>query len=81
MQITREIWREKMAGEQMQRIRQRISELLETPEGREIYRKALAKWDKRLAPLIEANRNAGRITGDDLNIRVGPCAEIFKHKE
>lgn len=47
--------------------------LLDTPEAREIYRKALKKWHKRLKPLTDSIRRAQQITADDLNIRVGPC--------
>ena len=43
-----------------------------SPENREIYEAALKKWDERLRPLTEANRRAGHITADDLNIIVGP---------
>ena len=45
------------------------------PEIRAAYERALAKWDRKLKPLTDAIRRAGRITGDDLNIRVGPCAD------
>lgn len=47
-------------------------ELLDTPEARELYEAALRKWDEKLKPLIDANRRAEQITGDDLNIIVGP---------
>lgn len=46
-----------------------------TSEQRARYEEALARWDERLKPLIDANREAERITADDLNIIIGPCAE------
>lgn len=39
-------------------------------EQRKAYKKALAKWDKKLASEIEAIRNSQRITADDLKIIV-----------
>lgn len=46
---------------------------LSTPEARRLYDEAVARWDEKLRPLIEANRRAEQITGEDLNIIVGPC--------
>ena len=48
---------------------------LAIPENRKRYEDALKEWDERLRPMIEANRRAQQITGDDLNIRVGPCRD------
>lgn len=46
---------------------------LNSPEAREFYEERLRYWDEKMKPLIESNRRAQRITGEDLNIRVGPC--------
>ena len=48
---------------------------LNSPEGRAFYEERLRYWNEKLKPLIEPNRRAQRITAEDLNIRVGPCAE------
>jgi len=49
--------------------------LLDTPEARAIYEEAKRKWDERLKPMTEAIRRSQQISGDDLNIRVGPCRD------
>lgn len=50
---------------------------LNSPEAREFYEERLRHWDEKLRPLIESNRRAQRITGEDLNIRVGPCDDLI----
>lgn len=45
------------------------------PEVRARYEEALQRWHEKLRPLIEANRRSEQLTGDDFNIRVGPCRD------
>lgn len=35
-----------------------------------------AEWDERFKPMMDGIRDAGKITEEDLQIRVGPCPDL-----
>lgn len=59
-----------MDGKKEQDERKRVFELTRSSEARAMYEKLLAKWDKKLKLLIDANRESQRITAEDLAIIV-----------
>lgn len=43
------------------------------------FKDALARWDKKLEPLVRANRESEMLTGEDMTIIIGPhCDEVEK---
>ncbi|MGD0729364.1 MAG: hypothetical protein ABR981_04785 [Candidatus Micrarchaeaceae archaeon] len=48
---------------------------LRTKDGKAAFEKARKKWERKLAPLMRAAEDAGRITEDDLRIVINARAD------